>query len=238
MGTIVMGSIVDRARVTLLQLSSDMAPSAANTRWNRTGDLLVHANASMREIVAAKPDAHVKNVQFQLATGAKQTIPADGVQFFNVEHNLGVNGSTPGYGVLIASREWLTGADRNWLNAVGPQVERFVHDQRDPKTFYVYPRPAGAWYVNLLYGALPPAIAAGDIDTAAIPVDDVWDSAMHDYIVGYALLKNSGAGVPEKAGYFLSKFYASIGRKFEAQARYAPLDPEAAEATPDALGKP
>lgn len=241
MGTITIGSIIDRARVTLLELDGSMAPSPTNVRWNRLGDLLAHANAAMREIVAAKPDAYVKNVAFQLAAGSKQQLPADGVQFFNVEHNLGANGATPGTAILSASRDFLSRADRNWMVAVGDAVERYVHDQRDRKVFYVYPRPNGPWQVNLVYSAVPPAISAANIDAnpaGLIPIDDLYDSAIHDYIVGYALLKNSKAGEPGKATYFLTKFGNFIGRKMAAEASVAPLDPEAAEQAADAAGKP
>lgn len=232
MGTIVIGTIIDRARTTLLETG----PS--DVRWNRTGELLNHANAAQRAIVAAKPDAFVKNVDFQLAAGAKQSLPADGVQFFNVEHNLGADGSTPSGGILIADRHNLTRAERQWMVLAGTQVEHFVHDQRDPKTFYVYPRPAGTWHVNLLYSAVPPTVLVANIDSAAISVDDLYDTPIHDYIVGYSLFKNFKAGEQNKAGYFLTKFANSLGLRVQTQFMFAPLDTEASEMAPDAVGKP
>jgi hypothetical protein len=237
MGTIVIGKIIDDARVTLLEVGGDLNPSPTDIRWSRTGELLNHANRLMREIVNAKADAGVKNTSFQLGAGAKQTIPSDGVQFFGLEHNLGADGNTPGQGILVGDRGSITRANKNWMTASGTAVERFIHDQRDPKTFYVYPRPSGTWWVNLLYAAVPSAISAANIDASAIPIDDLYDAAMHDYIVGYSLLKNQRAGEMNKAVYFLQKFYNFIGRKLEAQMLVAPLDAEAAEAAPDALGK-
>lgn len=235
MGSIVIGSIIDRARNTLLETG----PS--DVRWNRTGELLNHANAAQRAIVAAKPDAFVKNVAFTLASGAKQSLPVDGVQFFNAEHNLGADGLTPGGAILIADRHNLTRAERYWMSMVGAEVEHFLHDQRDPKTFYVYPRPAGVWQVNLLYSAVPPIIAVGNIDAnpaGLIAVDDLYDTPIHDYIVGYALMKNFKAGEQNKATYFLTKFANSLGLRVQTQFSFAPLDAEASEMAPDAPGKP
>lgn len=232
MGTIVIGTIVDRARTTLLETG----PS--DVRWNRTGELLNHANAAQRAIVAAKPDAFVKNIDFTLASGAKQSLPTDGVQFFGLEHNLGPNGVTPGGGILITDRMFLTRAERAWMTKVGTEVEHFLHDQRDPKTFYVYPRPAGVWHVNLLYSAVPPNVLAVNIDSAVISVDDLYDTPMHDYIVGYALFKNFKAGEQNKAGYFLTKFANALGLRVQTQFMFAPLDAEASEMTPDSPGKP
>jgi hypothetical protein len=240
MGTIILGDIIDRARVTLLELDSSMVPGGSNTRWSRIGDLLVHGNASIREISAEKRDEYVQNEPFELAPGAKQTLPPGGVQFFNAEHNLGADGETPGTAILLMDRTALTRQDRNWMVATGPAVERIVHDQRDPKTFYVYPRPAGSWYISALWAAVPPAIEADDIDdvnNGVIPINDFWDTAIHDYIVGYAYLKNAWGGEASKAGYFIQKFYNAIGRKFEAQMIVAPLDADAAAQTPDGLGK-
>jgi hypothetical protein len=236
MGTILMGSIIDRARTTLLENSS------VDVRYTRLGELLDHGNASMREIVAAKPDACVYNGKIKLGTGAKLVLPEDGVQWFNLEHNLGEDGETDGVGIRLVDRGFLTRANRNWMTARGAFVEHYVHDQRDPKTIYVYPRPNAAdWYVNGVYSAVPQSVPSDDIDDdddGKIPIDDLYDSAMHDYIVGYALLKNSAGGNVQKATYFLQKFYNFIGKKLEAQMLMAPLDAEAAEQTPDAMGKP
>lgn len=241
MGTIVIGKIIDRARVTLLELDSSMTPDPTNTRWNRTGDLLEHANAAQREIVAVKPDACARSKAYELLAGAKQGLPDDGVAFLGVEHNLGADGATPGDAISIASRDFLGRADRKWMTRAGEAVQRFIFDQRVPKVWYCYPRPAGTWHVNLIYSAVPAAVTAANIDDAnngKIDVDDLYDTAIHDYIVGYALLKNSKAGEPNKADYFLAKFYNCLGRRYQGQAANAPLDPEAAEAAPDAPGKP
>lgn len=230
MGTIVVGAIIDEARATLIDVSG-------TPRWSRTAEMLVFANDAQKEIVIGKPDAGAKSAVFQLAAGASQTIPADGVQFMGVEHNLGVAGTTPGRATLIADRADLSGVDPQWMTATGAAVEHFIHDQRNPLGFYVYPRPTGAWYVSLLYAAVPPTIPAANIDTAAIGVSDIYKPAIHDYIVARALLKNSRSGDVAKASFFFNKFYAQIGRKMQAQSQYQPLDADAAKRAPDALGK-
>ncbi len=240
MGTLVAGTIVDRARRTLLELNVG-ASSASDVRWDRLLELLPLLNAFQRMLCIHKPSAYTKNLAVVLAAGAKQTLPSDGVGLCNVEHNAGAAGTTPGRAVLLVDRATLTQLNPNWMTATGTAVEHFVHDQRDPKVFYVYPRPSGTWYVNLSYFAVPPAISAANIDngsTGLIAVDDLYDTPMHDYIVGYALLKNTRAGDNAKAGFFLSKCEATLGINLERSSGMALLDQPAAAAVPDAPGRP
>lgn len=230
MGTVIIGSIIDRARNTLFEV--------ANVRWNRTGELLDHANAAQRAICALKPDAFVKSVDFTLEDGAKQSIPNDGAQFCKLNHNLGSDGLQPSKAITITDFAFLGRIDPDWMIATGYYVEHFVHDERDPKTFWVYPRPTGSWHVNLTYFAVPPSIQAGQIDNTAIAVDDLYDTPIHDFIVGYALLKNTKAADPTRGVMYLNKFASSLGPRQQIQWQVAPMDTKAAERVPGAPGKP
>ncbi len=235
MGTLVIGTIVDEARDTLLEIGP------ADERWQRTGNLLDHGNRAISEIVAAFPLEGTRNEPFLLDPGAKQTIPTatGGFMFLGAEHNLGSTGLSPGAAILKTDRSALTRANRNWMATTGAYVQNFVHDERDPIHFYVYPQ-VNPWYINLLYAAVPTPISAADIDHATnglISVSDRFRAAIHDYIVGYALLKTSKIGDPARGAFWMQKFYAQIGKTFDAQIMNAPLDPEADARTPGDLGK-
>lgn len=241
MGTILMGAIVDRARVTLLERDGELGtPNPTDTRWNRLGETLEHGNASMIEIVAALPQAGVRNVPYQLQAGATQGVPDGCIQFFGVEHNLGADGNTPGRAIIQTDRKALTKSKPNWMTSTGASVENFVIDQRSMKRWYAYPRPPGTWYVDMLGVFEPGRIDADDIDDPTdgrIPIDDIYAPAMHDYIVGYSLLKTFRAGDVNRASYFLTKFYNFLGKKFDMANIVATLDADAQEEVPDALGK-
>lgn len=232
MGTIVMGDIVDRARRTLLELTVG-EDSASDTRWDRTRELLPLGNAAQRVIFLAKPSACAVNDSFQLATGAKQTLP-DGHRLGDVQHNLGDDGETIGPAISIIDRTSLTRLDPSWMTRTGDAVKQYVHDERDPETFYVYPRPAGSWYVNIMKFAPPDAVAIG----SAINVSDAYDSVIHDFIVGYALLKNAMAGDVTKADYHLRRVEMALGTSLERSVQFDPLGQQAQAQAADDLGKP
>lgn len=240
MGTIVIGSLIDRARRQLFELDvGDVASD--DVRYDRVLELLPLANAAQRAICIHRPSAYTKNGSMALGPGAKQTIPSDGTQLGNVEHNLGADGETPGRAITIIDRLALTRLDPNWMTKTGSAVQHYVHDQRDPKTFYVYPRPSGDWYVNLSYPAIPNAVVAADIDDETdglIAVDDIYDTAIVNFIVGYALMKNTKMGDTSRASVFLSQFEQITGVQLQRQQDFAPLDQPAAEAAANALGKP
>lgn len=236
MGSLVIGTIIDRARRTLLELKVGEA-SASDVRWDRTRELLPLANAAQKAICIHKPSAYVKNTSLSLASGAKQSVPSDGTAVADVQHNLGSDGSTVGRAITIVDRATLTAIDPTWMTATGSAVEHYVYDQRDPKVFFVYPRPSGAWYVSLAYPAIPADIASGAIDSGAISVDDVYDTAIHDFIVGYALLKNSKSGDTGKSAFYLDRFERMTGIAIQRQQAFQPLDQPAQVQAPDALGK-
>ncbi|RJQ53491.1 MAG: hypothetical protein C4521_07535 [Actinobacteria bacterium] len=237
MGSIVIGSIVDRARRTLLELKVGQT-SGVDAGWDRTLELLPLANAAIRAICAAIPSAYAKNESFQLASGSKQTLPAGGTLLLSVPHNLGADGATPGRAVEFMERMAIACIDPNWPSTTGTAVEAIIYDPRDPKVFWAYPRPTGTWYVQLVYAADPPDVAAGNIDSATIAVDDKYDTPIHDYIVGYAVLKNFLPGEYPKAAFFLQRFEQATGITLQRTTAFAPLDQAAAVQVPDALGKP
>lgn len=237
MGTLVIGTIIDRARRTLFELQVGASVSS-NNRWDRTLELLPLANAAIRAICAAIPSAYTKNESFQLAAGSKQTLPSGGTLLLSVPHNLGADGATPGRATEFMERMAVACIDPNWPSTTGDAVEAIIYDQRDPKVFWAYPRPTGTWYVQLVYAADPPDVAAGNIDSATIAVDDKYDTPIHDYIVGYAVLKNFRPGEYPKAAFFLQRFEQATGIALQRNTTFAPLDQAAAVQAPDALGKP
>lgn len=236
MGTLVVGTIIDRARRTLLELNVG-EDSATDVRWDRTRELLPIFNASQRGICRHKPNAMTVNASFQLATGSKQTAPADCNQFGGVEHNLGAAGSTPGRAVNLIDRVTLSRIDPDWMTATGAAVESFVYDQRDENTFYVYPRPSGTWYVNIQYYGIPADTTTGNIDSDTISVDDIYDDVLHDLVVGYALMKNFKRGEPNKSVFYFNRAANELGIKFNMDQTFAPLDQPAATQVPNAPGK-
>lgn len=181
MGTITAATLINSVAKTL--------QDETNVRWLRP-ELLEYLNDGQREIVLAKPDAHVTNAAFQLVAGAKQVIPADGVMFMRMNCNLGTTG-TPGRAPRLIAIKVLDEQIPNWRaeNPAGV-VLHYTYDEKDPKRFYVYPpQPAVAPHqVEIVYSASPTDVAA---EGNPITLDDIWKTALVKYMEYRAYSKDA-----------------------------------------------
>ena len=182
MGTITTATILKNVQL-LLQDSS-------NVRWSQD-ELIGWLNDGQRESVIIRPQVNVKNQQVLLSAGkTKQTIPSDGVMLIDITRNSGADGNTVGEAIRMVSRESLDAMLPTWhsdTNAIG-KIRHFVFDERDPKTYYVFPKaPATTWYVDLVYSAVP----ADCTLSGTIGIDDIYANAMVDYVMYRAYSKDS-----------------------------------------------
>lgn len=183
MATITGQSIITRA-ATLIQ-------DATGIRWPRT-ELLDWLNDGQREVVLLKPEASVTNAAVALTQGqTKQSLPSTGIQLIDVIRNMGGDGTTPGKAIRIVSREVLDAQVPGWHSAANADgdIQHFMFDPRDPKTFYVYPKaPASAWYIEIVHSSVPSNTA----DSATvIGIDDIYANALLDYVLYRAYSKDA-----------------------------------------------
>lgn len=183
MGTILASAVISKA--------STVIQDTSNIRWPQA-ELLGWLNDGQREVVILKPSASVTNASVLLTAGStKQTIPAAGVMLIDVTRNTGAGGTTPAGAIRLVSREVLDAQLPTWhadTNA-GGDIKHYMFDPRDPKTFYVYPKaPATAWYVELVYSSSPTDCATVG---AAIAVDDIYSTALMNYILFRAYSKDT-----------------------------------------------
>ena len=212
MPTITAQTIVDRAEV-LLQ-------DTTNVRWP-AAELLGWLNDGQREIVALRPDAAAKTVSHQLVAGTKQGIPADGYSLLKVVRNMGA-GSVPGAAIRQVPQEALDSSTPNWHALSAATVTlHYVFDPRTPKTFYVYPPADGSTFVELVYSAVPAAIATlGDV----ITLDDVYANSLLDYVLYRAYSKDLEVPASaERAAAHRVAFENSLGLKAQADASNRPV---------------
>jgi hypothetical protein len=179
MGTIVSNTIIDKAQ-TVLQ-------DASGVRWS-DAELLSWLNDGQRNIALYKPNAYVRNVPFLCAPGTRQSLPADCVQLFSVPRNLGATGVNPGRAIRPVEHDTLDARVPNW-HAITPtvDVQHFTYSVLTPKTFFVYPPNTGTGYVELSYGAEPPDTTLN----AAISVDNIYSTALIDYVLYRAFSKDT-----------------------------------------------
>lgn len=204
MGTILASKLIADAQLVLQDKNG--------VRWT-PAELLSWLNAAQREIVIFKPTAFVKNLAVKLVAGTKQTLPADAVQFMDITRNMGVDGVTPGRAVRLVERETLDAARPGWhTDTASATVRHFIYNPLDPLTVYVYPpQPAaGQGYVEQVYGASP-----ADVATANDPITlgNIYASAMTDYMLYRAFLKDSEYADANRAGTHRTAFNNAIAGK-------------------------
>lgn len=194
MATITGQEILSRAGVILQDTTSVKWPIAELLDW---------LHDAQREIVLRKPDAYSKNTSIQLTVSqTKQSIPSDGVMLLDVVRNLGTDGSTPGRAITRTERPILDQQRPDWhTDTPSATVKHYMFNEKDPKTFYVYPPQPGSspGHVEIIYSAAPdPLIATWQASTAYSEGDYCLPRKKnnHLYIIGSGDNGTSGTSEP------------------------------------------
>jgi len=219
MGTKLASDIITRAR-TIFQ-------DDTGTRWVDAEELN-WLNDGQREIVLLRPEANVVNETMLLALGTKQSIPALGIKLIDVTRNMvGVGQTTAGKVIRLIKREVLDSTIPTWhsdaANAVG-EVDHFLFDHRDPKSFYVYPQPpATPNGIEIIYSASPADVT---LVTNPITLDDIYANAILDYMLYRSYLKDADfSGNINRVTLHKNAFMQSLGLKAQSDVE---TDPNAA----------
>jgi hypothetical protein len=207
MGTVTAKTIIDKATIQLIDL--------ANIRWTRS-ELLQWLNDGMRQIVLIQPSASSTTSVIQLQAGTRQYIPDDGWLLLAIYRNMGTNGSTPGRAIRIISREILDSFNPDWnTDTAKAEVRNYIYTNQDQLAFYVYPPNIGTQKIEINYSAQPADLTA---ETQVIPIFDVFQSALVDYILYRACSKDAeyAPGLQLAQGY-MATFVAAIQGKSESE---------------------
>jgi hypothetical protein len=203
MGTVTAKTIIDKASIQLIDLT--------NIRWTRA-ELLSWLNDGMRQIVTIQPSASSTTVSKLLVAGTRQTLPADGWLLLSIYRNMGTNGTTPGRAIRIISREILDSFNPDWnTDAAKAEVRNYIYTDQDQTAFYIYPPNTGTQYIELNYSAQITDLTA---ETQPIPIFDIFQSSLVDYILYRACSKDAeyAPGLQLAQGY-LATFVAAIQGK-------------------------
>lgn len=214
--------------ISILNNASTILNDVANVRWP-IAELQGWLNSGQREIVLLRPDASVTNASITLtANSTKQSIPTGGIRLLDVVRNMGVDGATPGNAIRLISRQVLDSLQPTWHSDAGQaSIDHFMEDPRDPKHFYVYPRPHATIVVQVevLYSVEPADCTynASTNPTAVISLDDVYTNPLLDYILYRAYAKDAtfAASAAKSVAYYQA-FAASLGVKTKVDAAVTP----------------
>lgn len=207
-------TIIDKAAKQLVDIN--------NIKWTRA-ELLAWLNDGMRQIVTMQPSASSTTVSKLLAEGTRQYLPAGGWLLLQIYRNMGTTGDVPGRAIRIISRELLDGFNPNWHSEIPrAEVKNYIYDVQDQTAFYVYPPNTGTQYIEINYSAQPANLT---LESQAIPLFDVFQSALVDYILYRACSKNIdyAPGV-QIAQSYLATFTAAIQGKSQSETVNEPVN--------------
>jgi hypothetical protein len=204
---ILASAIITSLRGTLLD------PSPGVT-WD-DARLLALLNEGERAIVAVKHEAYPVRAALTLAAGTKQALPAAGVALMEVYAN-----TVSGRRVTITNRE-LQDAAATFFPAATQEVDvqHYMKDDRDPTRFDVVPPNDGTGSVEILYGAVPTAIASVGSN---INVLDIYEQALKAFVLSQCYAENTERNDTAKSGYYATEFKNLLGISSQSQVAVSP----------------
>jgi hypothetical protein len=189
-------------------------------RW-AANELVRWLNDGQREVIVYRPDAISTTATMTLAAGTRQSLGSAGltlppVKLIEVTRNLAA--SSTKLAVRLVPRAILDSHVPGWHTVTGSvNVENYVFDPRDPKTFYVYPPATSSAQLEVVYGAYPTDItepadgAAYTTITGNISLPDSYSNCLLDYILYRAYTKDSEyAGNAQRAQMHYGAFTAAL----------------------------
>lgn len=197
--------ITDAAAVTLVDTD--------NITWSEA-ELLGYLSEALRATALVKPDLVTVQAAVTLAAGVLQNLPAGGIALIAIPRN------TSGRVVTEVDQQLLDEVQRFWPGATPEAtVEHFTVNPTTPRQFNVYPPNDGTGEIVILYGAVPTAIADPDDE---LPVTDVYQSPLTQYVLSRAYAKNTKRQDLVKAAAAMQDWARAIGAKSQAQAAISP----------------
>ena len=199
----------------------------AGTRWPAS-DLVTYLNDAQRDLVVARPDANAVTAAMSLIAGSEQTLTTAAVALIDIPRNSAGNKRA----IRKVEVEHLDAINRDWRSMTGvTEIAHFIFDDRDPRTFEVYPPAAASGAsVEVIYGAYPTDVSAPSGDGKAyttvsgnISVKDQWATALLNYMLSRAYSKDSEAGGNvQLATSYMQAFAGFTGVQIQAATAVAP----------------
>lgn len=193
-------------------------------RW-KVDELARHFNSARRQVVIHRPDLAAAKVVHALVAGSRQALPATAAKLLDIPCN------TDGPAVtLVPDRRVLDTVAPGWRREAGvDDVLHYLYDERDARTFEVYPPANAGATVDLVCAVYPTDIAvplpsaaptdiAGNLD---LP-DSCWQPVV-DYMLFLSYLKdNEFSPDPNRARAHLELFANTLGVELSAVVASSP----------------
>jgi len=184
-------------------------------RWPKT-ELIGYFNSAQKAIVLRRPDAYTVDIDdFTCVTGTKQSLPDDALRLIDIPRNFISGGAIKGpYDRKVLDNNYPT-----WFSGISAtNAELFIYDERNPKTFYLYPGVVAGTKLTAVFSTSPPrmTLVQNDADQT-IALDDIYENAISEFIMYKCYSKDAEyAANQSKALLHLSAFKTQLGEKSQA----------------------
>ncbi len=213
------------AKSILEQVARDLNDTTS-IRWT-TQDLARYFNDGQRYIITKRPDASHLTVAHALVAGADQTLPAGGEKLIDVSHNTTGNKRA----ISRVSSALLDAQLAGWRGLTGKvEILHFMYDEREPRSFDVYPPALVGANVSLKYAAqtvdIPvPALGTTTDDiTGNLSLSDLFANALRNYVMFRCYSKQTELANPGLAAGFKQLCDADLGDEVAGTAAVSPKD--------------
>lgn len=209
MSTITVNSLLERVNQRLID--------PGWVRWPRQ-ELLDYLNDAVRAIVLRRPDASTSYQTFTCVAGTRQTLPPEAVRLIEVVRNVGSSA------VRFVPRATLDESYPDWQK--GQSARRaagYVYDERDPKTFWLYPGVRSGVEVELIVSVTPGMVTLAQVDSmVTLPLDDVYFNPIYDFILFRAHSKDAEHDAnAQLANSHFQAFGLALGEKMQTDSALA-----------------
>lgn len=213
MATRILDVINDVARILL---------DETGTRWAKQ-ELLDYFNESMQQIIVVRNDAKTLRYFHVCTASTAQTLDIADYKLLDVTTN------RYGRAILPMAKEVLDMNIPDWRNPAteSDSVDYWAYNDKYPNTFFVYPKPKNGVQIEIITSRVPDKVQIGNFnaDIQVMGINDVYQSCVINYMLFRALSKDSKAGNPARADYYLNLFNAGLGIKTQVDLTGSPQKP-------------
>lgn len=177
-------------------------------RWG-DAELFDWTNDATNQLVVELPTARAVSENIALVDGARQSLEAPGaILLLDVTRNMKSDGEI-GRAIRIVDRQLLDDQEPDWYTkARSEKILHYTFDERQPRSFFVYPPAQLDTLVEVVYSERPPAV--NDL-TDIVSLSPQYTDAIVSYICFRALSKEAEEGLPMAATAYYQAFKAAVG---------------------------
>jgi hypothetical protein len=198
------GDVIDGVQATQLN-------DVEKVTWD--DEILLSAlNQALAILIGVRPDASAMAAEFSCVSGTRQKLPENGLRLLKVVRNIKYRYESEenfaGRAVRLVNMNDLDSIAPDWHSEPEKDtIKEYMFDERNPKTFYVYPPAIYGTLLDIEYSFMPEPITHRE---ELLPVDITYQQTLHEFML-YKLL--SGEGGQGQGAQHLNTGLSLIGAK-------------------------